>query len=112
MSKCFAVEREENGSYTFEPTEDEEPIHIHAIEEIAGLESALMQKNYPTDIIVHHRLEAEDLVERGPIGGETEICLYIEELADFAATACELPYQFTISKDVRSRIEGIGGEVR
>lgn len=107
----FAV-KHSSDRYTFEATEDEGPIHIYAIEEVAGLESAMMEKNYPVDIIVHHRMEAEDLVERGPIGGETEIALHTGELADFCATACASPYDFTVSESVRSRVEGIGGSVR
>lgn len=111
MTDYFTVERE-GTEYRLTASEEPGPIHISAVEEKAGLETAMMAKNYPTDIIIHHRMEAEDIIEVGPMGGETTIGLYIEELGDFAATACESPYGFTISASVRPYFDGLGGTVR
>jgi hypothetical protein len=107
----FTVERD-GTEYRLTATKETGSIHIAAIEEVAGLETAMIEKNYPTDIIIHHRMEAEDIIERGPMGGETEIGLYIEELPDFAATACASPYDFTVSESVRPYFDGLGGTVR
>jgi hypothetical protein len=57
-------------------------------------------------------METENLIECGPLGGDTEIRLHIKELPDFAATACASPYDFTVSESVRPYFDGLGGTVR
>jgi hypothetical protein len=107
----FTVERD-GAEYRLTATKETGPIHISEIQEVAGLDTAMMEKNYPTNIILYHRLETEDVIERGPLGGDTEIGLHIEELPDFAATACASPYDFTVSESVRPYFDGLGGTVR
>lgn len=104
MTDYFAVEPEGDG-FTTKPTDETGPIHIDAVEEKAGLPTAMMEKTYPVDVILH-RLGIDDILEVGPLGGDKTIGLYAAHFDAFVADAVESPYRITVGESVKPYIDG------
>lgn len=100
----YAVDGDSNG-ITVEATNERGAIHIHAIEEVAGLETALFEGNYPAKNVLRH-VESDDLYERNDLGNDEppEVGLYAEHLREFIELCCESDWPTTVTKSVSERV--------
>lgn len=100
--EILAVEGDPNDIH-LTSTDSEGAIHIHALEEITGLETVMMTGNYPTRMVLEH-VETDDLMERGPLGEEKEIGLYAEHLGEFLEHCCASEWETTVGGSASDRI--------
>lgn len=90
-------------SVTLTPTDSEGAIHIHAIEDAAGLETALMPRTLPVQAMIQ-RIDTEDYLERYPLEEQGELGLHINQLAPFVDEAVESRFDVTVDVSVRDRV--------
>lgn len=104
----YAVERDGSNGITVEETDERGAIHIHAIEDVAGLETALFKGNYPAKMVLRH-VESDDLYERNDLGSDEppEVGLYTEHLGEFIEHCCTSDWPTTVDQSAVSRVKEV-----